>query len=92
MGSSTRASGPTVAISSPTVTLGNSGYSFNGTSQDSGGVQAVNCFIRRDSFFVGPFEFVLVDVVQLLVIIQALYIIGGYDRKTEMRGLGSRST
>jgi exopolysaccharide biosynthesis polyprenyl glycosylphosphotransferase len=50
-------------------------------------IYGVTCFLRRDIFFIGPFEFVLVDVVQLFVIIQALYIIGGYDRKTEMRGL-----
>jgi hypothetical protein len=42
-------SGPAVGISSPSVILGTSGYSFNGASQDSGGVQAVNCFIRRES-------------------------------------------
>ncbi|WP_395735347.1 hypothetical protein [Prosthecobacter sp.] len=41
--------GPVVTIGSPTVILGASGYSFNGTSQDAGGVQAVNCFIRRES-------------------------------------------
>jgi exopolysaccharide biosynthesis polyprenyl glycosylphosphotransferase len=44
-------------------------------------------YIRRDQFFVSPFEFVLVDCVVLAVIVQALYIIGGYNRNTEMRGL-----
>jgi len=44
-------------------------------------------YIRRDQFFVSPFEFVLVDCVVLAVILQALYIIGGYNRNTEMRGL-----
>src|SRR5437867_10372283 len=44
-------------------------------------------YIRRDQFFVSPFEFVLVDCVVLAVILQALYIIGGYNRSTEMRGL-----
>src|SRR5467141_290156 len=44
-------------------------------------------FVRRDAFFVSPFEFVLVDGVVLAVILQALYIIGGYNRNTEMRGL-----
>ena len=43
--------------------------------------------IRRDAFFTTPFEFVLVDCVVLLVIVQALYIIGGYNRNTETRGL-----
>ena len=41
--------GPTLAILSPTITLGTPGYSFNGTSQDGNGVAAVGCFIRRDS-------------------------------------------
>src|SRR5207248_2741466 len=44
-------------------------------------------YVRRDQFFVSPFEFVLVDCVVLAVILQALYIIGGYNRNTEMRGL-----
>ena len=44
-------------------------------------------FVRRDTFFTSPLEFVLVDCLALLVIIQALYIIGGYNRNTEMRGL-----
>ena len=44
-------------------------------------------YIRRDEFFVSPFEFVLVDGVVLAVILQALYIVGGYSRNTEMRGL-----
>src|SRR5437762_7978499 len=44
-------------------------------------------YVRRDQFFVSPFEFLLVDCVVLAVILQALYIIGGYNRNTEMRGL-----
>jgi exopolysaccharide biosynthesis polyprenyl glycosylphosphotransferase len=44
-------------------------------------------YIRRDQFFVSPFEFVLVDCLVLAVILQALYIVGGYSRNTEMRGL-----
>src|SRR5207237_3394866 len=44
-------------------------------------------YIRRDAFFVSPFEFVLVDLVTLGVLLQALYVIGGYNRNTEMRGL-----
>src|SRR4029453_4148167 len=44
-------------------------------------------YIRRDQFFVSPLEFLLVDGVVLAVILQALYIIGGYSRNTEMRGL-----
>jgi exopolysaccharide biosynthesis polyprenyl glycosylphosphotransferase len=44
-------------------------------------------YIRRDEFFASPLEFVLVDCVVLAVILQALYIVGGYSRNTEMRGL-----
>src|SRR5437588_5693812 len=44
-------------------------------------------YVRRDAFFVTPFEFVLVDCVSLLVLLQALYIVGGYNRNTETRGL-----
>src|SRR5204863_2929371 len=44
-------------------------------------------YARRDAFFVSPFEFMMVDLVALGVLLQALYIIGGYDRNTETRGL-----
>src|ERR1051325_4094959 len=44
-------------------------------------------YVRRDAFFTSPFEFVMVDLVTLGVLVQALYVIGGYNRNTEMRGL-----
>jgi exopolysaccharide biosynthesis polyprenyl glycosylphosphotransferase len=44
-------------------------------------------YMRRDAFFVSPFEFVLADLVTVGVLAQALYIIGGYNRDTEMRSL-----
>ena len=44
-------------------------------------------YLRRDEFFVGPFEFVLVDVIQVAVICQALFMIGGYDRNNDKRAL-----
>jgi exopolysaccharide biosynthesis polyprenyl glycosylphosphotransferase len=44
-------------------------------------------YLRRDEFFVGPFEFVLVDVIQVVVICQALFMIGGYDRNYDKRAL-----
>jgi exopolysaccharide biosynthesis polyprenyl glycosylphosphotransferase len=44
-------------------------------------------YIRRDQFFATPFEFVLVDCIVVVVIIQALYIVGGYNRNTETRSL-----
>ena len=43
--------------------------------------------LRRDQFFVAPLEFVLVDVVQLFVMCQALFMVGGYDRNNDMRSL-----
>ena len=48
---------------------------------------AVVGFTRRDVFFANAFEFVLVDCLLLVVILQALYIVGGYDRNTDMRSL-----
>src|SRR5437763_10614158 len=50
-------------------------------------VYATVGYLRRDAFFVNAFEFVLVDCVVLAVIIQALYIVGGYSRNTETRSL-----
>ena len=44
-------------------------------------------YARRDAFFVSPFEFMMVDFVALGVLLQALYIIGGYNRNTETRSL-----
>src|ERR1700730_14942152 len=44
-------------------------------------------YARRDAFFVSPFEFMMVDFVALGVLLQALYIIGGYNRNTETRTL-----
>jgi exopolysaccharide biosynthesis polyprenyl glycosylphosphotransferase len=44
-------------------------------------------YFRRDLFFVGPFEFLLVDVIQVAVICQALFMIGGYDRNNDKHTL-----
>jgi exopolysaccharide biosynthesis polyprenyl glycosylphosphotransferase len=44
-------------------------------------------YARRDQFLVGPFEFLLVDVIQLVFICQAIFMIGGYDRKNDTRTL-----
>ncbi|MGH8102649.1 MAG: sugar transferase [Chthoniobacterales bacterium] len=44
-------------------------------------------YARRDAFFVSPFEFMMVDFVALGVLLQALYIVGGYNRNTETRTL-----
>src|SRR6266446_7288106 len=44
-------------------------------------------YLRRDQFFTTPLEFVLVDCIVLAVILQSLYIIGGYNRNIETRSL-----
>src|SRR5437870_5450195 len=50
-------------------------------------IYGVTTYLRSDNFLVGPFEFLLVDVVQLVVICQALFMIGGYDRNNDTRTL-----
>jgi len=50
-------------------------------------IYGVTVYFRSDNFLVGPFEFLLVDVVQLAVICQAIFMIGGYDRKNDTRTL-----
>jgi len=50
-------------------------------------IYGVATFLRSDNFLVGPFEFFLVDVVQLAVICQAIFMIGGYDRNNDTRTL-----
>ena len=44
-------------------------------------------FLRREAFHATPFEFFLLEVIQLAIIVQALYIIGGYDRNIDKRSL-----
>ncbi len=44
-------------------------------------------FVRRDQFFSSQFEYAIIDLIQLLIIIQALFVIGGYNTRTETRGL-----
>jgi exopolysaccharide biosynthesis polyprenyl glycosylphosphotransferase len=44
-------------------------------------------FLRGNGFYSTPLQFFLVDVLSIAVIIQALFIIGGYDRNTQVRGL-----
>lgn len=50
-------------------------------------IYGVTSYLRRDQFFVGPFEFLLVYVIQVAVICQALFMIGGYDRNNNLRAL-----
>jgi exopolysaccharide biosynthesis polyprenyl glycosylphosphotransferase len=44
-------------------------------------------FLRQEAFQATGFEFFLLEVIQLATIIQALYIIGGYDRNIDKRSL-----
>src|SRR5438874_5824856 len=41
----------------------------------------------HDTAFSGPFEFAVIGIIQIAVIVQALFIIGGYSPRTETRGL-----
>ena len=44
-------------------------------------------WLRYDAFYATPFQFFIIDLIQLAVIVQALYFIGGYDRAVEKRTL-----
>ena len=50
-------------------------------------VYGVASYLRNDAAFSGPFEFVVIGIIQIAVIVQALFIIGGYSPRTETRGL-----
>jgi exopolysaccharide biosynthesis polyprenyl glycosylphosphotransferase len=43
--------------------------------------------LRGGAFYSTPLQFFLVEVLQLVVIIQAIFIVGGYSRTTETRSL-----
>ncbi len=43
--------------------------------------------LRGDVYYASPLQLVLVETLQLGVIVGALFVIGGYNRYTEMRGL-----
>jgi exopolysaccharide biosynthesis polyprenyl glycosylphosphotransferase len=44
-------------------------------------------YLRGDAFYSTPLQFLVVDLLQLVVIIQAIFIVGGYSRATEARSL-----
>ena len=44
-------------------------------------------FLRQEAFQATGFEFFLLELIQLAIIVQALYIIGGYDRNIDKRTL-----
>ena len=45
-------------------------------------------WFRFDAFYATPFQFFIVNIIQLGVIVAALYFIGGYDRNVEKLTLG----
>jgi len=45
-------------------------------------------WFRFDAFYATPFQFFIVNMIQLSVIVAALYFIGGYDRTVEKLTLG----
>jgi len=47
----------------------------------------LSVFLRHDAYSYSGFEFAVVDIIQLAIIIQALFVIGGYSSRVEMLGL-----
>jgi exopolysaccharide biosynthesis polyprenyl glycosylphosphotransferase len=45
-------------------------------------------WLRYDAFYATPFQFFIIDLIQLSVIVTALYFVGGYDRTVEKLTLG----
>lgn len=45
-------------------------------------------WFRFDAFYATPFQFFIVNMIQLGVIVAALYFVGGYDRTVEKLNLG----
>jgi exopolysaccharide biosynthesis polyprenyl glycosylphosphotransferase len=45
-------------------------------------------WFRHDAFYATPFQFFVINLVQLAVIVAALYFVGGYDRTVEKLTLG----
>ena len=45
-------------------------------------------WFRYDAFYATPFQFFVINLIQLGVIVMALYFVGGYDRSVEKLTLG----
>src|SRR5206468_6070736 len=45
-------------------------------------------WFRYDAFYATPFQFFIINLIQLGVIVTALYFVGGYDRTVEKLTLG----
>src|SRR6266513_4916260 len=50
-------------------------------------IYSVVGWFRRDAFYATPFQFFVIDLIQLAVIVTALYFVGGYDQTVEKRTL-----
>src|SRR5436190_15859942 len=51
-------------------------------------IYSVVGWFRRDAFYATPFQFFIINLIQLGVIVTALYFVGGYDRTVEKLTLG----
>src|SRR5712675_2973188 len=51
-------------------------------------IYPVSGWFRYDAFYATPFQFFVINLIQLGVIIAALYFVGGYDRSVEKLTLG----
>ncbi len=51
-------------------------------------IYRIVCWFRYDAFYATPFQFFIINLIQLGVIVAALYFVGGYDRTVEKLTLG----
>src|SRR5512133_3709394 len=51
-------------------------------------IYRIAVWLRYDAFYATPFQFFVVNLIQLGVIVAALYLVGGYDRSVEKLALG----
>ncbi len=51
------------------------------------GIQGLTASVRGDQYYSSAFLLFIMDLLQVSVVVMALFTIGGYDRNTEMRGL-----
>src|SRR5438876_7711865 len=52
------------------------------------GIYRIAGWFRYDAFYATPFQFFIINLIQLGVIVTALYFVGGYDRTVEKLTLG----
>jgi exopolysaccharide biosynthesis polyprenyl glycosylphosphotransferase len=51
-------------------------------------IYRVTGWFRFDAFYATPFQFFIINLIQLGIIVTALYFVGGYDRTVEKLNLG----